>query len=137
MNVEVIIVALVVVVIVTLLYKLLPYRPLGDKKPFVSLLPKYKTYVSLPDSLSESTTLSQELAKYGFTIKSQTDEVVTYTRGHMLGDISIKLTKIDLKVSKPIANQSEFTIEAAWVVAFDTGDFWKFLRELKEKIETR
>ena len=58
-------------------------------------------------------------------------------RGHILGDFSIKLAKVNLLVTEPKSGFVEFAIEAGWVAAFDTGDFWQFLTELKAKVETK
>ena len=135
---ELIFAALVLVLVfgVTVLYKILPYRTLGDKKPFISFMPKYKTQVALPGDMSSIEKLSEVLAKYGFSLKSTIDGTAKFVRGSILGDISIKLLKVVLKVTEPVNNRSEFSVEAGWVVAFDTGDFWSFLSELKQKIET-
>jgi hypothetical protein len=47
-----IILAVGLLVAITVLYKLLPYRNLGTKKPIFALLPKYKTTIkrSLTDA---------------------------------------------------------------------------------------
>ena len=136
MEIQVVIFTLEAVIGITVLYKMLPHRSLGGRKPFIAIMPKYKTLVTLPDELLAIEKLSEKLGEYGFSLKSEADGNSKFTRGHILGDISIKLAKVNLNVIKPVGNQSEFTVEAGWVVGFDTGDFWKFLTELKQKIET-
>ena len=139
MDIYLIIFVAVVLIGITVLYKALPHRNLGVKKPIISFLPKYKAQVKLPSSILNAEKPEKELekilSKFGFTKKSQNGEIIKYTRGHILGDISIKLIKVNLLVSTPKNESTNISLEAGWVVAFDTGDFWKFLTELKEKIE--
>ena len=139
MDINLIITVVVALVGFTILYKALPHRSLGYKKPFISLFPKYRTNVALPASVLNAQVPENELEKllstYGFEKKSQNTNIAKYSRGHILGDFSIKLAKVNLLVTTPESDSVNVSIEAAWVVAFDTGDFWKFLTELKDKIE--
>ncbi len=41
----------------------------------------------------------------------------------------------EFRVKEPHVGLSEVTLEASWVVAFDTGDFWTFITELANKLE--
>lgn len=131
--------AVVVLFGITMLYKLLPYRKPGDNKPFISFFPKYRTKVMLPSSVvkaeSPEKVLEQILSEFGFGKKSQGVVFAKYSRGHILGDFSIKLARVNLLVTSPDSDSVELSIEAGWVIAFDTGDLWKFLTELKEKLE--
>ncbi|MDH3972848.1 MAG: hypothetical protein OEV42_01095 [Deltaproteobacteria bacterium] len=140
MDINLIIFVVAAVSGITILYKVLPHRNIGTKKPVISLLPKYRTWVTLPSSVSNANNPMEELekilSKYGFIKKSQGGETSKYSRGHILGDFSVKLAKVNLLVTVPKSNGVDMFIEAGWVVAFDTGDFWKFLTELKQKIET-
>lgn len=112
---------------------------MSNKKPFISFFPKYKTKVALPSSVLNTENPEKELEKilsrFGFVKKSQNTGLTKYSRGHVLGDFSIKLAKVNLLVTTPASDSVDISIEAGWVVAFDTGDFWKFLTELKEKVE--
>ena len=134
-------IAVVVAVLgITILYKLLPHRNMGAKKPAMAFMPKYKTQVTLPASMANSSNPAQELenllSSYGFMKKIEHGDITKYSRGHNLGDFSVRLAKVNLLISAPKTNCVDLSIEAGWVVAFDTGDFWKFLAELKQKIET-
>lgn len=141
MDINLIIFVAVALAVITMLYKILPHRNMEEKKPFISLFPKFKTKVKLPPALLESVNpeeaLETVLSEYGFNKKNKNNSITKYSRGHILGDISIKLAKINLLVTKPVSDYIEISIEAGWVVAFDTGDFWKFLAELKDKIENK
>ena len=138
---DLIFVAVVELIAFILLYKILPHRNIGDTKPSFSFFPKFKTKVKLPETLLESENvekaLEELLSEYGFVKKSQKNFVTKYSRGHILGDFSIKLLNVNLLVTKPKSGVVEFAIEAGWVAAFDTGDFWQFLTELKAKVESK
>ena len=139
MDISLIIFVVVALVGITMLYKALPHRNMGTKKPFISFFPKYKTKVALPSSVLNTDDPEKELekilSKFGFVKKSQNGGITKYSRGHILGDFSIKLAKVNLLVTTHESGSVDISIEAGWVAAFDTGDFWKFLTELKEKVE--
>ena len=141
MDINLIIFVAVTLAVITTLYKITPHRSLGEKKPFISFFPKFKTNVKLPSALLESENPEKELetslSDYGFIKKTKNDSITKYSRGHILGDFSIKLAKVNLLVTEPNSGCVEISIEAGWVAAFDTGDFWKFLTELKSKIENK
>ncbi|UTW04705.1 hypothetical protein KDX31_06815 [Amphritea atlantica] len=128
--------ALLIVVLglvgITVLYKLIPCRNLGTKKPFIALLPKYKK--SVKHSLSNAD-LEEKLAGFGFKKVKESESWQTFTRGSILGDISIKLAKVNVGLRKISDYEHEVTVQAGWVAAFDNGDHWKFTKELTEKIE--
>lgn len=130
---EVQIISLVLVLLfITALYKLLPYREMGSKKPFFALFPKYKK--TIPSTTSDLN-IEQLLNGLGFKKVKQDDSSSKYTRGSMLGDISIKLAKIDVYLKTISSTEKEVAVQAGWVAAFDTGDHWQFLNELSQKLE--
>ncbi len=136
----VLIAVIIVVVIFTLMYKMIPARPLKTKKPYFVLLPKFKTDVTLADRIINTNnplaTLSEELSKFGFTPSMQDESWATYSRGHILGDFSVNITKVNIKVAQPISNPISIFVEYGWVAAFDTGDLWRFTTELKHKLSS-
>ncbi|NES24739.1 MAG: hypothetical protein F6K41_38970, partial [Symploca sp. SIO3E6] len=79
--------------------------------------------------------LEKILASQGFQPIGKKNGRAYFTRGSVLGDISIKLAKIRVGVKEQTDGQSELTVEASWIVAFDTGDFWQFTSELAGKLE--
>ncbi len=129
---EILLTLVAALVLLTALYKLLPYRSLGDDKPVIAFLPKYKKNVihSLTDSELEA-----KLASFGFKKVRENESSLRFTRGSILGDISIKLAKVDVGLRKIADNEHEVTVQAGWIAAFDTGDHWKFTRELSARIE--
>ncbi|SFM70810.1 hypothetical protein [Marinobacter zhejiangensis] len=129
---NILIVAVALVVVITAVYKVLPYRLASGKKPFFTLLPKYRKPI---DTSLDVDQLDKKLAQYGFKKTKSDGNFNYYTRGSLLGDFSVNLIKVKLRMSKPQNRQAELTLEASWVVAFDTGDFWLFISELGQKLE--
>ena len=124
----------VIVAAITVLYRVAPYRELGDAKPRLAVFPKYRTSLDPPSGESMEA-LEEKLAEYGFRKSRESEESVTFSRGSLLGDFSIRLAKMSLKIAKPIVPGTTARLEAAWVMAFDTGDLWDLLSELREKLE--
>lgn len=108
MDINLIIFVVASVLGITIIYKIIPYRNMGSKKPMISFLPKYRTQVMLPSLVSNANNPLEELekilSKYGFLKKSQNGELSKYSRGHILGDFSIKLAKVNLLVTTPKSN---------------------------------
>jgi hypothetical protein len=132
MNLNLIIIVISVLIGFTVIYKLIPYRRTGEKKPVFDLLPKYRKSIHLNINQEQ---LESKLATFGFNKISSKNEFTYFNRGSLLGDFSIKLLKIKLGVKMPHDGLSEITLEAGWVVAFDTGNFWIFITELAGKLE--
>lgn len=126
------IIVTVVLVLVTASYKLIPHRLVGPKKPRLALYPKYRK--RLPHNLSEEEVQST-MSGLGFKPERHTDTMVMFTRGSIFGDFSIRLAKILVKVHKRNVDEYELTVEAGWLVAFDTGDLWTLTTELSDKLE--
>ncbi|MFW1563312.1 hypothetical protein ACEV87_22710 [Vibrio parahaemolyticus] len=132
MNTEIIITLVVVLVIFTASYKFLPYRSIGDRKPVVTFLPKYQKEI---ETRKTDTEIENQLKEYGFSKVGRSNGISSYARGSVLGDFSIKLAKVNIKINRASGSTVIVHIEASWFVAFDTGDFWQFLTELTEKIQ--
>ncbi len=130
--VEKIIVVMLVVALITGIYKLLPFRNAGSKKPYLAIFPKYKNSVEIPFS---SEILEKKLSEYGFKKTKEKGGIIYFTRGFILGDLSVKLSKVKLTAKEISQNLTVLTIEAGWVAGFDTGDHWKLLKELSNKLE--
>ena len=123
---------IVILTIITIIYKLLPFRSLGENKPLFAPMPKYKT--KIPSNLT-SDGAEKVLTDLGFKKVKVTGSVEKYTRGSVLGDISIKLSKVSVYVDTISSTEKTVSVQAGWVAAFDTGDHWQFLKELSEKLE--
>ncbi|WP_095618684.1 hypothetical protein [Halovibrio salipaludis] len=131
--IDIILAAVVVLVIVTAIYRVLPHRELGDKKPSLAFFPKYQNQVPHPGSDDET---EQIMSSLGFKKRRSLGGVTEYSRGSVIGDLSIQLSKVKV-VFHPISNgMLPYTVEAAWVAAFDTGDHWQFTKELGDKLKS-
>ena len=134
MSTELIITVAVALVIITGTYKFIPFRELRRKRPRFALFPKYRTHVARSDELKGPGKVEKELSEFGFAKVKVFGRASFFTRGHLLGDFSVKVIKVRLGVYQEPGGVG-LTLEAAWVAAFDTGDFWVFLTELKQKLE--
>lgn len=132
MNFEIILSILLILVFITILYRLIPHRIASHKKPVFSLLPKYKTEFHTTKDDKE---IEERLTGFGFRNTGTIRNASTYTRGSVLGDFSINLAKVNIRFEKIASNKAVLCIEAGWIVLFDTGDFWTFIKELSEKLE--
>jgi hypothetical protein len=132
MNLAIPIIVGLSVVGITVLYKISPHRNAGDKKPIFSLLPKYKKNIKINFSEQE---LESKLADFGFKMSGAKNGIIYFHRGQILGDFSVNLMKVKLGIKDPKKEVSELTLEAKWVAAFDTGDFWSFTTQLANKLE--
>ena len=129
---ETVVFAMIVVLAVTLSYRLLPFRNAGDRRPFFAFLPKYKIGIT---SSGSDQALEEKLAEYGFHKTKQKGATATFTRGSVLGDLSIELVRVDVGLTRLNDSELEVTLQAGWVAAFDTGDHWKLITELRSKLE--
>jgi len=120
------------VALITLIYKALPFRLAEGKKPLIAFFPKYKKRVSHNLTNEE---IERKLSEFGFKKTSSKNDASKFSRGSILGDISIKLAKVNVGIQKITDNEHEITVQAGWVAAFDTGDHWQFLNELCNKIK--
>lgn len=128
----IVIIVTILLSLITIFYKVLPFRVAGSKKPFLAIFPKYRK--SVKHNLTHKE-LAQRLSEFGFRKTSGSSSITKFTRGSIIGDISIKLAKVNVELRELSENELEIFVQAGWVVAFDTGDHWKFITELSEKIE--
>ncbi|WP_394392190.1 hypothetical protein [Shewanella woodyi] len=123
---------IVILAVITIGYKVAPHRDLGKSKPFLAVFPKYKCLVSVtynPD------VLESKLEEFGFKKVGEKGEGVKFTRGSVLGELSVNLTKVDLHLSSANSTKTCLLVNAGWVAAFDTGDHWILTKDLAEKLE--
>jgi hypothetical protein len=129
-----IVTAVAVVLVISLIYRIRPYRELPDRKPHIAVLPKYQAKLNLAGMTVDE--LESRLNKCGYQKNKESDNAIVFSRGSVTGDLSVEALKSKFTVAKPFAESTQATLEAAWMVAFDTGDFFRLFGELKERIET-
>lgn len=125
------IVLVVVLTLMTVLYKVAPHRELGQKKPRLAFFPKYKHKVLKPDS---DYRVDEIMCSLGFKKKGR-GELSQYSRGSIVGDISVKQMKVKVSFYPSGDGSLLYAVEAAWVVAFDTGDHWLLTKALGDALE--
>jgi hypothetical protein len=115
------------------------HRPLPAKKPGICWLPKYAFLLQLDGPASIEDELILRLQDYGFEVAKRDARRIVFSRGSALGEFSIEITKLIATATLPLSNPVEMQIE--YGIAFgclcDTGDLWKFCRELMQKVEDR
>ncbi len=130
------------IVVLTLLigYKLTWPSSLSPKKPFVSWFPKYRIGVSMPSGILENRepelALAYRLERLGFQQSHRDIDYLRFSRGSVMGDFHIEISKVDLTFRLPVDVQTILTVEYGAFAAFDTGDLWQFTAELQKRIET-
>lgn len=103
------------------------------KKPFIQFFPKYCW--KLEGNISQDE-LEKTMSTFGFQISLDNKKYIKFTRGSVLGDFSIKITKVNISFEKPLSKGSKVYIAYGnFAPVFDTGDLWKFTKELTKKIE--
>ena len=136
MIIEVIIIAAVAVGAITLVYQAIPCRELPEVRPGFSLLPKYRTSIDWDSPAPDPIAIEQKFAACGFQLVRSDDHAMHYQRGKLLGDFSVKVLKLKCTISIPDNGSSTLTVEAGWMIAFDSGDLWTFTSELKANLES-
>lgn len=129
-----IVIAVAVLLAVTLIYRIRPYAVLPERKPRFAVLPKYQAKWDLDGMTLEE--LESRLKACGYQKTKERENAIVFERGSVAGDFSVRALKSKLTVSKPFEVSTLATLEAAWIVAFDTGDFFERFGELKQKVET-
>ena len=117
--INLIVVVITGVIIFTATYKILPFKLLPEKKPRISLFPKYIATYNNPVSEIEKTLDALQFKKV---------DAGTYSRGKIYGDFSAKAIKITVKINNEI---SQIKVYAPFFgIAFDTGDIWQLTSDI-------
>jgi hypothetical protein len=116
---ETVIIIVVVVVGMTVIYKLMPFKKFSVKKPKFTLFPKYVAKFDKPVSEIESSLLIQKFKK---------NESGGYSRGKVYGDFSAKLIKLSVVIDE---QSQEISVYASFFgILFDTGDVWQVTSDI-------
>ncbi len=119
-------------------YKFKAPAPLPDRKPSLCLLPKFKGTMVVPPGISQAAdpaeALGRALSEFGFSEATRKGREIVFARGSAIGDFSIRIAKVNFRVSLPIESSATFSIEYGSFAAFDTGDLWQFAQELTRSI---
>ena len=123
------------------LYVLKAPVSMSTRKPLLCILPKYWATLKVDEAILNSDdptkTIISSLKTLGFRVVDRGSSYVKLSRGHILGDFSIKIAKLDLRISLPPDRETKLTIEygALFGAAFDTGDLWRVTSQLIERLQ--
>lgn len=111
--------AVLAVAALSLVYHLLPYRPLPEARPRLTLLPKYRVAIA-----GDPEALQRAARAAGFS----EGRPGTWHRGSFFGDFSARLARLTIR----IVDQHFFIGSGGTVILFDTGDLWQIASDLNE-----
>lgn len=109
----------------------------------IAWLPKYRVKITLPREAFEVRrpymVLDEILAAYGFSRSDGDRMPLVYMRGSIFGDFLVDRTGLKLEFDESqhygYTRECMVTLEAAWLILFDTGDLWQLLQSIKASIE--
>lgn len=115
---ESLIIIAAIVILLTAIYRLLPFREPPSKKPRLALFPKYKATFNCPLEA-----LINHLEEIGFSKAKEN----RYNRGKIYGDFSISYIKLWVEIDP---DSKQLFLYAPFLgVLFDTGDLWSLMSE--------
>ncbi len=110
------VIAIIVVVVLSVIYKLLPHRRLSDQKPVIAFFPKYVFPVEEEIAISNLE---------GIDFKRHKD-TKTFVRGYYIGDFLASVARLNV-----ILDKDKAYIRAPLVALFDTGDLWEIAKQVQ------
>ena len=109
---------LIVVIVTTLIYKIIPYRQWKSGKPKLVLFPRYVAQYS-----SQTEDLITNIKEMGFESRSRNSN--SFMRGKAYGDFSAKWMKLEIRIDE---REKEIKVFAPlFGIIFDNGDLWKIV----------
>ena len=113
--------AIVVVAVLgfTIIYKLVPFKVWGNKKPKFCLFPKYVAGYDRPVSDIVFALEKMQFKKTGD---------MAFARGKVTGDFSAKHIKLAVVIDE--ANKQVKIFAPAFGILFDTGDIWQLTSDI-------
>ena len=117
--IELLIVIVVTVTILTVIYRLLPFKAWTDKKPKFVLFPKYIASFDKPVNEIKSSLENNQFVLVGNN---------RYSRGKFYGDFSANAIKLSVDIDE---DKKQVKVYASfWGILFDTGDIWKVTSDI-------
>lgn len=119
--------AAVAIAVVLTVNRKISARPLPSEKPGLAFFPKY--YIDLPTDAGRADGLEAAMTQKGFRAVENKSGGKSFERGSVLGDLSIDWVK--LRISEMEGSPGRLLIAYGGPALFDTGDLWKFAREIE------
>lgn len=113
--------AIGVLAALSVLYRMLPTRPLPTLRPKYAIFPKYAF------AIDDMEIFKRNMDQEGFT-QSGMDQ---YSRGSYFGDFKASWAKLRIEVSN--SNNQAVLKSPLIAIAFDTGDLWDIATKLQSK----
>jgi len=111
------------IILMTLVYKVLPYKQWKNKRPSFVLFPKYIAQYS-----SSTEDVISRIQELGFIPVDQSNK--RFIRGKAFGDFSAKWMKLEILLE---SEKQEFRVFAPFFgIIFDNGDLWKIISNIVE-----
>jgi hypothetical protein len=121
------------------IYRLRSPEPFPPRKPGFCWFPKYLVPMDFPGEILHSSNpisvLEGRLSPLGFQLEESSKGEVKFRRGFVLGDISVKLVKVEMIFPAALDGNRCVTVQYGFVAAFDTGDLWTLASEVREHIQ--
>lgn len=109
-------------------YKTALPRRRPAKKPGIAFLPKYSFSMELPPTIAVAedpvALLGERLARVGFQLITHEGRKLRFSRGALLGDLSVERAKIDLEFVLPLTSNAHASIAYGAFALFDAGALW-------------
>jgi len=124
------------VVLLKIVYTVVGFRALPPSKPVICFLPKYSIQASFAST--DEAVMMEHLRQLELKDYARTEHRVRFQRGSMvLGEFATGQAKVLVHVHLPLQDTTQVDVEygALFGAFFDTGDLWKFCRELVDKLE--
>ncbi len=120
------------VVAVTIVYRLMPFRRAAPGKPGLAFLPKYR----LPLQIAlDAWQVEAELTALGFERLDTAGEQLVFVRGTLAADLANRSPRVRLGLRDAAEGGLELTLEATWIVGFDNGELWTCITGVAERLE--
>lgn len=121
-----------------LLYQGAPFRALPARRPRITFWPKYETTLMAPRPAAE---WAGALATLGYQPVSRKaldeDGAVTFRRGRLFGDFSLRWLATRVTLVSEGEGGVRLTFCADVLAAFDTGDSWDLMQQLRAALEKK
>lgn len=137
--INILIITILAIATLTIAYKQKSYSNTSPGR--LAWLPKYQVNITLPLAILNAqrpwVVLDELLAPLGFRRGNEDYFPIEYRRGYLVGDFSRKLVGLKLNFHE-IPNgchECKVSLEASWMVLFDTTDLWDTLQSVKQAIE--
>ncbi|MGL1934553.1 MAG: hypothetical protein OCD01_06015 [Fibrobacterales bacterium] len=121
------------------LYNVLPFRKMPDRRPSLAWFPKYRSVIPFPEYLlnadNTKDTLDQMLLVYGFEEHGGKEGNWCFVRYAPNDKLYYSIHKARVRVQVKKNNTLELRLAAPVMLTFDRGEYYAFLNELSNQLK--